>query len=305
MENEDRIRNAIESHYDIGHVVQCKHHPVGFINKTFKVETKNGQYALTEFLHKSTHEVAARAEVILKLRGLPVASPVALLSGEHTMELDGQPIWICPWLEGESLVRRSTNRTPQMSLEQHHEIILYFRVLHEQLNQIANQIKDLNVFALTEILDIDTDAMQTIGQLVIECRDSYSNIEIAPDNDSDLIHGDFEKQNLLFEEDTLVGILDFDALRIGNLPYEWAHLAFDHACYDINPSPDNLDLYVEACPLSGTKADVRRQFLALIARYCENDIRGFAWISQNKKIELSSIVDRYRAALTFAKHSLQ
>jgi len=119
-----------------------------------------------------------------------------------------------------------------------------------------------------------------------------------------LVHRDFERQNLLFQRDTLATVLDFDALGIGDVEQEWAHTTFNHACCDPGQSAEHLALYVEHAPLGNIRRMSRQQFLAAMARFCEEDVRGFLWIARRHPIDLDALATHYAHALTFATRCL-
>ncbi|MFH1670405.1 MAG: phosphotransferase [Patescibacteria group bacterium] len=303
---ESRIRDLIESRYAVGHLVRCQNYPIGFINNTYKLETADGQYALTEFLHKSSREVAIRAEVLLGLRNLPVAPPVASLTGEHVVEFDGHPAWICPWLEGAS-PQNQEDGSGNMSHMQRQEAVYYFKELHRQLQVVLDESEDLNVESfVTQKLPEDGElkTTDTVQKLIDECRECCRGVLLSTE-ETELVHKDFERQNLLYGETRrLIGILDFDSLRAGYTLYEWAHIMFNHVCDDANPSAEELSYYIESSPFS-EMSDARARLLALMAQFCEDDIKGFAWIAQHQRIALPAIADRYRHAFAFAKKELQ
>jgi len=305
--HESRIRDLIESRYAVGPLVRCQNYPIGFINNTYKLETADGQYALTEFLHKSSHEVAIRAEVLLGLRNLPVAPPVASLTGEHVVEFDGHPAWICPWIEGAS-PQNQKDGSGNMSCMQRQEAVYYFKELHRQLQVVLDESDKLDVesFAATKLPDgIEVKTTRAVQRLIDECRECYQKVGVLPTEETELVHKDFERQNLLYGETRqLTGILDFDSLRAGNTLYEWAHIMFNHVCDDANPSAEELSYYIESSPFS-EMSDARARLLALMAQFCEDDIKGFAWIAQHQRIALPAIADRYRHAFAFAKRELQ
>ncbi|MDD3897105.1 MAG: phosphotransferase [Candidatus Peribacteraceae bacterium] len=303
---ENRLKDWIESRYAIGSVDQCERHPVGFINHTYKVEADGGQYALTEFLHKSLHKIAMRADVVLKIKNLPVAYPIASTEGKHVEEFEGHPVWLCPWLEGASPQDREDG-SGNMSCAQRKESVHYFKELHKQLEMISNENEDLDPekFVASELpMGSEVRTAGIVQRLIDECRECYQGI-VFPVAEMKLVHKDFERQNLLFgETEQLTGILDFDSLRAGNMFYEWAHITFNHVCDDANPSPTELQYYIENSPFDEID-NPRAQLLALMATFCEKDIQGFVWIAQRRHIELGRITDHYRRALTFAKNLLQ
>lgn len=303
---ESQLKDWIESRYAIGPVARCDWHPVGFINHTYKVETTGGQYALTEFLHKSSSEVMMRADVVLRLKDLPVARPIASVEGKHVEEFKGHPIWLCPWLEGASPKDREDG-SGNMSDMQRSEAVHFFKDLHRQLRTITNRDEDLGIgsFANPNLPETEGKTTRAVQRLIDECRECYQGIGMLSTAERELVHKDFERHNLLFgETERLIGILDFDSLRAGDMLYEWAHIMFNHVCDDALPSPEALHYYMENSPFN-QMADARTKLFALMARFCADDIRGFAWIAQRRRVALSAIADRYRRALAFAKKELQ
>jgi|GEM_PF-6999927 len=301
----DFAGKEIASQYDVGAVCRCEVHPHGLINTTYRIETDQGTFALTAFLQRKEEEIKARAQVLMRLKNVPVAQPLLSRNGDRVIDLNGRPAWLAPWIEGRSFVDRHHHQKLPMSARQHQEVIRGFDGLHQELSQIALQETDLLSFLARDTEEETTiPPGRAIRSLIDQCRECYQAVTSPPPDPQTLVHRDFERQNLLFRGDTLSAVLDFDALGIGSVQQEWAHATFNHACCDPGQSAEHLAMYVEHAPLGNARKMPRNQFLAAMARFCEEDVNGFLWIAQRSPIDLNALVSHYAKALTFASRHL-
>ncbi|MDD4287509.1 MAG: phosphotransferase [Candidatus Peribacteraceae bacterium] len=293
------------SQYDIGNIRHCERHPHGFVNTTYRIETDRGVFALTEFQQRTAREAAARAEVVGQVCAVPVAQPLLSRSGHRVIDMNGRPAWLTPWVEGRSLVGWQHHQKDPMSERQHREVIRGFDTLHRELSRIVAEGADIRPFQ-TGSAEEETEIPpgRTIQSLIARCRECYQGVAAPAAPQTSLVHRDFERQNLLFCGDALTAILDFDALGIGTVQQEWAHTTFNHACCDPQQSAEHLEMYVEHSPLGEMQKLSRQQFLAAIARFCEEDIHGFLWIAGRTSVDLEALLQHYSAALSFAQQHL-
>lgn len=299
----DAIAHTVSALYPTGIVKACQRCDSGLINTTYHLKTNSGPYALTAFTHRSQEYVRVRSKVVLALRNLPIAPPLEARSGERIVIVNDRPAWLCQWLEGKSPVDQTHHLKHSLSRAQHEQILQNFFTLHQQLDAIA-RTENLKTFVPDTGNELSIKPPTSICALREECLDSCKNLDLSLIESHTLVHGDFERQNLLFQGDDMTGILDFDALCLGNIAQEWAHCTFNNACCDPHANPEDLSLYIEASPINGTKAGIRVQMLSLMMHFCAEDLEGFCWIAQQKEVDLNELVKHYRKALLFAQHSL-
>lgn len=302
---ENPLIDTLHAQYDIGKIFHCAMHEGGLVNNTYRIKAEKGEFALTAFLHRSMQEVCARAEIVLRLTGLPVASPVGTRTGNFVAEIDALPAWMCPWLRGSSFVTEQHHHKLPMTERAHRTVIHHFQKLHEQTNRISEEMDDMSDFVPklpTKIDECPVDPM--VESLIGHCQDCYRDIDVPVLPPDTIVHGDFERQNILFSDGALTGIIDFDALRQGSLSREWSHCAFNHSCCDPEPSPEYLNLYSEASSFRETSASLRRALLAHMARFCEEDVRGFQWIARFREADMRALAQHYHSALSFAQTHL-
>lgn len=301
----DLIGERVAMQYDIGQVCCCEKHSQGFVNTTFRIKTERGSFALTAFQQKTLREVKARAQVLMRLRSVPVAQPFLAKNGGHVIDLNGHPAWLTPWIEGKSFVGQQHHQKEPISKRQHKEVIHAFDHLHQELSQIALEGMDLSLFQVRSMEgETEIPLGGALQSLIAQCREYYQAVTTQVTSQHSLVHRDFERQNLLFHGNDLVAILDFDSLGIGDIQDEWAHSTFNLACCDPQPSAEHLKMYVEHSPLGNVKKVPRRQFLAAMARFCEKDIHGFLEIAKRMPVDIDALITHYSKALSFAIHHL-
>lgn len=292
----DQIGESVCTHYDVGAVHNVQKHPTGFLNTTYRVDADFGAFALTVFQQKTLDEISARADILLRLRNTPVAPPLLSRKRSPVVDLDGLPAWLAPWIEGESFVGQQHHEKFPMSLQQHREVIRVFHLLHDELALLSSSGTDLKLFeSRTQDAESDFPASEEIQTLIARCRECYGSVTNLATSSTQIVHRDFERQNLLFKENRLVSVVDFDALGKGDVEEEWAHCIFNHACCDPNVTPECLDMYVEA-----TGSDTRKALLTSMARFCEKDLQDFLYVAKRRKVDLDSLGAHYSKALTFA-----
>jgi len=176
--------------------------PGGHNNTSFRLRTTPADYVLTVFDNKSAAEVFHLAQLMLLLEQheFPTARLLQTSSGELTATLQGKPVIVKPFVAG----RVIDPLTPEM-VEQ-------AGVALARLHQISAppylpQENAYNWRHFPEVIGLKLDPPY---ESWLAARQELFRRRLPHNLPQGLIHGDLFADNLLFEQQTLKAMLDFE-----------------------------------------------------------------------------------------------
>jgi homoserine kinase type II len=206
-------------HYDLREVVSL----VGLrsrTNENYLLTTLDGRYVL-----RSSHRSRSPASLAfehrlldyLAHRGFPVIQPLPSLEMETWVALDGRLWTLCRYAEGEQLDRtRPSHLTgAARALAAYHRIARSFERSDEQRVgtwNIEHWLKT-TVEASAYLRPAEQPAIEAARAYLVESLDCLDRALSGPDIAQlwkVVIHGDFSRRNILFQQDQLLAVLDFD-----------------------------------------------------------------------------------------------
>lgn len=193
-------------------------------------------------------------------RGWPVAVPFRTASGSTLFEHEGFLWSAMPYLEGKP--------APEASAAQYHIVGRLLGRLHQDLEsfELPGQRPDFgkaweldawvapaNAGSFNDILAAFENEHPELARLVR--RQRYRNLRDLsrlhyPDLPDMPVHGDFQRNNLLWREGQLTGVLDFDLARRDALACDIATLLMPHMPLDLRLASSLIEGYQEVRPLS-------------------------------------------------------
>lgn len=196
-------------------------------------------------------------------KGWPVAAPLAAATGATLLDVDGKLWAAMPYLEGKP--------APEDRPARYHIIGRLLGRLHHDLAsfEVAGQRPDFgktweldawvaaaNAGSFNDILAAFTREYPDLGALVR--RQRYRNLrELSrlhyPDLADMPVHGDFQRNNLLWADGQLTGVLDFDLSRRDAQVCDLATLLMPGMPLDLKLASSLLEGYQEVRPLSGAE----------------------------------------------------
>lgn len=289
----------------------------GLINTTFYIYPGDRKYTVTFFTSKNEAQVQQVAEVILSLKELPIAKPIPGRDG-YVFTLYSLPAIVCPFLEGVPAVGKDHVSKVHIDDLTHRYVSKTFWDLHRQLRDFVGLGENLPVSIdrspedslglisrFIHQLNLPDNERKKIADFNIRCQEGIDkNLQVS---ERILVHSDFERQNILLSPEGMVsGIVDFDALRRGNLLYEFSHTLFNFVCCDPTPGVMAVDIYREDFIRMGIlPEDTLRKVYSQISRFCIEDLLGFLEIACRRPFEIDKLIEHYTGALLFAYNNFK
>lgn len=311
------VNKALQDFYFLDPITKVLPETRGLINTTFYIYPGDRRYTVTLFTSKNEAQVQQVAEVMLSLEELPIAKPISGRDG-HVFTLYNLPAIVCPFLEGVSAVGRDHFLKVHIDDLTHRNVSRTFWGLHKQLRDFVGLGGNLPVsidrspedsFELINRfiyqLDLPDNERKKIDDFNIRCQEGIDkNPQIS---ERVLVHSDFERQNILLSPEGMVsGIVDFDALRRGNLLYEFSHTLFNFVCCDPAPGVMAADIYREDFIRMGIlPEDSLKKVYSQISRFCIEDLLGFLEIACRRPFGIGKLIEHYTGALLFAYNNFK
>jgi homoserine kinase type II len=219
---EEEFRRVL-SYYDLGELKGVWRVECGFVNENWILETTHGRYFL-----KRRHPHLRNAEVIcaqhtliahLRRCGFPAPAVLPASDGDTLLVLDGEFYEIQEYIEGVRYEHISQARFQAAAamLAHYHNCIRGFgpRALHDLGDLYCPAILNVNLTSLTEVWELDQDPTLAwiVRRLESHAADLMARFARHAELPQLVIHGDYHAGNLLFEEDRIVGLVDYDKAR--------------------------------------------------------------------------------------------
>jgi N-acetylhexosamine 1-kinase len=212
----------------VGPVTTVRRYGAGHINETFLVESAAGEYVVQRIntaVFADPEGVTANIVVLHRhLRGMLMPEPVATPAGEWLL-WDGAGPW------------RAWRRAPGRSLASAEASPAALRTAGELLGRFHALVAELNPAAVSETLPgfhetgrrlaalrqvIDADScgrVATVQDEIVMAEEAAPLVEVAADITSRVprrvAHFDAKLDNILFDEDDAVALVDFDTVMPG------------------------------------------------------------------------------------------
>ena len=270
--NQDDILSLC-SEYPIDSIIDAELAPGGIENLNYFIKTDDPEmppsYVLT-IIQTPSHsgDLYFPMMNLIQKNGLPVPAPIADRNGNFFNLLGNQKVMLQPCLPGSHLLVPNGHNINHLvaviaqlhkisyesigSLSRHPRDIEWINQQNEKLNNQLNQ-KQQSMFDL---------ALVKVKKLI--APENELNLNIA------LIHGDLFKDNVLFDNQKITGILDFHHASIGYCMYDLAVIAIDW-CQEKNGNLSNdliqgmLKAYNALKPISQDELEFFDLFLIFAA----------------------------------------
>jgi homoserine kinase type II len=224
--------DAFFSHYHLGNVLSYVGIKEGMVNSNYFVSTTQDTFVLTLFEDMLATEVEAVVDLLAHLAKHQIVSPAPQYNqqGLALQVLNDKPALLCKRLVGAAL----TNPTLDHCIQIGSQLAKLHRCTQDYIFPVANPY-DINglVMAFQEIAnDVSADDHAAISHELAFQSEHPSN-ELP----TGLIHADLFRDNVLFENGQLSGLLDFYSACHGELLFDLAIVVNDWCCDDgvINP----------------------------------------------------------------------
>lgn len=257
--------------------------PLGLMNAHWIVAPGEGQAVVRRYHVARTAAAAAWEQTLIEHaanRGWPVATPLHAATGATLFEHDGRLWSAMPFLPGEPASDGSVARYHIMGrlLARLHRDLASFEVEGQRPDsgkawELDAWVAPANAGTFNELLTLFGAEYPDLASVIR--RQRYRNLRDLsrlhyPDLPDRPIHGDFQRNNLLWSEGQLSGVLDFDQCRRDALVCDIAPLLVPHMPLDLRLAAALLEGYQAVRPLSDAEWDalpslVRASLLTWIA----------------------------------------
>jgi homoserine kinase type II len=204
-------------HYSIGALVTLAGIPAGIENTNYFVATTAGRYILTLFEKLAPHELPFYLNLMAHLadHGVPCPKPIANLDNDLLGMLNGKPAALVSFLAGKDLDKPSAEHCAQVgaTLARLHLAGMSYPLTMENPRG-AKWWKAVMPDALPFLSPEDAALLQE------EVR--FQSLYRLADLPHGVIHADLFRDNVLFDEGRLAGIIDFYFACTGVLLYDVA-----------------------------------------------------------------------------------
>ncbi|QID16638.1 homoserine kinase [Nitrogeniibacter mangrovi] len=192
------------ANYAIGRLVELRGISAGVQNSNFFVTTRLGRYVLTLFETMPRSELPFYLHLMAHLarHGLPVPAPIADLDNEYLGTLSGKPAVLVRRLSGASDMAPDAARCRKMGTMLAGLHLAGQRFGRRQLNPRGAQWRERTAEAVRPYLVADEQRL-----LDAELRFQASiDVSALPEG---VIHADAFRDNVLWDEDQIGGVIDF------------------------------------------------------------------------------------------------
>jgi hypothetical protein len=296
----------VSDYYSLGGVDIWTPNQRGLINTTIELQE---QFFLTIFTGRGVEELEAVAEVANGLDpAIPITRPIYGKSG-YSITLEDGPALITPKLSGGHYVGLKHTDKYQIRPDLHGPLARFFWQVQGGLSGTPEHLKEV----------LQSPSRDSKNSFPEELPKQAKPFEpFAPEEGTplpvypDLIHDDFERQNILSVRNRITGLSDLDSVRQGDVLYEFGHFIFNIVFCD--PASDDAvaHTYIEELANSGlVEAEHIPAVYTNIFRFAVSDIVDFLDLNQSsglapdKLTDVGLLVRQYTRALGMARKFFQ
>lgn len=219
LNNNDELKRVL-SYYDLGELKRTSRVEKGFVNDNWIVSTNRGRYFL-----KRRHSDLRNAELIraqhafirhLRRSGFPAPEIFAIRSGETLLIEGGEYYEIQQYITGKPYDRTNAAHftAAAAALGRYHASAQDFT--SEDLLSLVSWYCPINLKTNLALLaqemksGTDKAIAHLLSQFASHANDLSSRLSSCEELPQIIIHGDYHAGNLIFKDDEIVGVVDFD-----------------------------------------------------------------------------------------------
>jgi homoserine kinase type II len=217
--------------YSVGKLVSCEPIKAGIENTNYFVSTAQGRYVLTLFERLPAEELPFYINLMAHLarHGIPCPAPIADLSDQYLRALNGKPAALVTRLPGRSLERPGLAECAELGA-----LLARMHLAGRSYPAYLENPRGAKWwrFAAREVRPF-LDEVQTgllDEELEFQGRNRFPDLPRGP------VHADLFRDNALFEEGRISGVVDFYFAGVDCLLYDVAVCVNDWCLID--PSSD-------------------------------------------------------------------
>ncbi len=298
----ESMREHLARTYDIPASSYLRQDQRGMMNDTWFV---TGDFVMTVFRSRPPVEVALICSVVQNDKSDLLPRIVLGKDGPVSI-IDGKAAVMWQRFTGNHYVGRDhSNKTP-ISETGHISIADAFWRLHASLakqRNVGEWLGRMNYIAPGALNQPDIPFAELPACPHKDYIEEYLQTPSLPLRYPAFVHRDFERQNVLNAPDGKVtGVVDTDALMMGDLLFEYVHVMMNFVFTDPQYQPRHANHYMKALTKSGM---IEREDVALmptlLRAFAAKDLVDYFRYDHPPKTDLSRLADIYDISLTRAE----
>jgi homoserine kinase type II len=229
------------STYDLGEVISFAGIEDGINNTNYFVETTQGSFVLTLFETLTANELPHVIRLLSHLvkHNIPCPEHQPDRQAKVLRELNNKPTAVFKRLRGIATI--------SPSIEQCQQIGVQLANVHRCTQDYAFPVKNSNDLDWCKKLLNKIDArLSATDRALIKDELLFQTTSSSADLPQGVIHADLFRDNVLFVDNQLSGILDFYSAHTGALLFDIAITANDWCCENGDINPDKLTALLSA-----------------------------------------------------------
>jgi homoserine kinase type II len=215
-------------HYSVGSLVACEPIKAGIENTNYFVTTTQGRYVLTLFERLPADELPFYLGLMAHLarHGIPCPAPIANLSDQYLGTLNGKPTALVTWLPGRSLEEPGVRHCAALGA-------LLGR-MHLAARSYGAYLENPRGpkwwrFAAREMMSF----LKEPHQALLETELAFQAEHRFPDLPRGPVHADLFRDNTLWEDARISGVVDFYFAGVDCFLYDIAVCVNDWCLKDL------------------------------------------------------------------------
>ena len=225
----------IAEKYNLGEVLNIKSFSGGFVNYNYELETIKGKFVIRLLGVKVTKvtlgKLANEFKVLSYLheKKFPYSVPYPLKNkkGKYLFRINKNTCWIYPKINGGHIKEYDEKAIQSIAkaLAVYHKYVSKVKIIDDPRRKIYGPKKLAKLYKIMKKQKPNSERNKIMlaniaffEEVLDKIRYIDFNINLLP------VHYDFHKDNLLFEKEKVVGILDFERLRYAPRILDIAHL---------------------------------------------------------------------------------
>ena len=213
----DWLRN-----YSVGRLASCEPIESGIENTNYFVATTQGRYVLTLFERLPAEELPFYLHLMAHLarHGIPCPAPIADLSDQYLGRLNGKPAALVTRLPGRSLEQPGVAHCEELGA-----LLARMHLAGRSYSAYLENPRGPKWwrFAAKEVLDF----LKKPQRALLERELEFQSGQRFPDLPRGPVHADLFRDNALFEDGRISGVIDFYFAGVDCLLYDLAVCAND------------------------------------------------------------------------------
>lgn len=197
--------------YTIGKYVFHKKFEKGVANYNFKLQTTTGTYLLKVYKDRSKSQIDFEIKLLRTLKGCVVQQPIK--GKRYQAQLQQKPCVIFSYIQGTHKLILKVKQLYKVGEELAKIHLATANLKPKQLQKKYSYSKKWVRELLDDLQTKYPDFPKSISSFI---KNTLQTIQ-TPALRRGIIHGDLHNENLLFQNDLVVGIIDFDDCNIATL----------------------------------------------------------------------------------------